>query len=62
MRFSRSLCGAGLAAFGAAAFFGFDLEDLRGAAFDGLGADFLAAFLTGFLAAFRGLSPAIAQI
>lgn len=70
MRFSRSLCAAGLAALGAAAFaafFGFGLADLpgadlRGAAFlavDGFGAGFLVAFLTGFLAAFRGLSPAI---
>jgi hypothetical protein len=46
------ILGAGLA-------FGCGLADLRGAAlaFDGFAADFLAAFFTGFLAAFRGLSP-----
>jgi hypothetical protein len=49
---------------GAAAFFGFGLEDLRvtALAFNGFGAGFLAAFLTGFLAAFRGLSPAMGRI
>ena len=51
MRFKRSLCGAGLATLGAAAFFGFGLEDLLG--FGGFGG-FLTASWSGLLGGLFG--------